>query len=351
MVTATAPATKAAAASEAGASTPRRGVLRTNVVLILRILAANPLTLVGFILVVLVCGAALLVVAVPAVSMLVLGHSVSILPYPALDVGAFSTFQSPTLAHPFGTDQSGADVFSNVLTALPTDLGIGFGVAGVSLIIGTLLGLVAGFYDTPGTLSAAGSVGILRLTDIFLSFPTLVLALAITAAWGRGEIQSELAVIVTWWPFYVRLVRGEVLSIKVQPYVIAARAAGVPESRILFRHVVRNLLEPLAVYFSLDVGTVIVTYSTISYVGVGVPPSLPEWGNLMYAYQDYLVSAPWTVLSVTAAIFITVLAFSLLGDGLRDILDPRSRRIMSTTAAASRTLSTTGTGASGGEGP
>jgi peptide/nickel transport system permease protein len=333
MVAAAAPATKAAAVP--GLAARPRGAFKANVILILRILAANPLTLVGFVLVVLISVAALLIVAVPAVSLLALGHSVSILPYPALDVGAFPIFQGPSAAHWLGTDQSGADVFSNVMAALPTDLGIGFAVAGISLIIGSLLGLVAGFYDIPGTLSGGASIAILRLTDIFLSFPTLVLALAITAAWGRGEIQSELAVIVTWWPFYVRLTRGEVLAIKVQPYVTAARAAGVPESKILFRHVVRNLLEPLVVYFSLDVGTVIVTYSTISYVGVGVPPSIPEWGNLMYGYQDYILSAPWTVLSVTAAIFITVLAFSLLGDGLRDILDPRSRRIMSTTAAAS----------------
>jgi peptide/nickel transport system permease protein len=342
MVSAAAPATQAAAAVRAPARP--RGKLAANAILILRILAANPLTLIGFILVVLISITALLVVAVPAVTQLALRHAVSILPYPALDVAAFPIFQPPSAAHWLGTDQAGADVFSNVLAALPTDLGIGFVVAGISLIIGSLLGLVAGFYDVPGSLSAVASVAILRLTDIFLSFPTLVLALAITAAWGRGEFYSELAVIVTWWPFYVRLTRGEVLSIKVQPYVTAARAAGVPERTILFRHVVRNLLEPLIVYFSLDVGTVIVTYSTISYVGVGVPPSIPEWGNLMYQYQDYLLSAPWTVLSVTAAIFITVLAFSLLGDGLRDILDPRSRRIMSTTAVATAVAPSTGEG-------
>jgi peptide/nickel transport system permease protein len=335
MATATARATDAAPTSRPAVPARPPGRLRTNVFLVLRILAANPLTLVGFIIVVFVSVAALLIAAVPAVSHLVLGHTVSILPYPALDAGAFPVGQPPSLGHLLGTDAGGADVFSNVAAALPTDLGIGFSVAGISLIIGTLLGLVAGFWDTPGTLSAIASVSILRVTDIFLSFPTLVLALAITAAWGRGEFQSELAVIVTWWPFYVRLTRGEVLSIKVQPYVIAARAAGVPENKILFRHVVRNLLEPLAVYFSLDVGTVIVTYSTISYVGVGVPPSIPEWGNLMFSYQDSLLTQPWTVLSVTAAIFITVLGFSLLGDGLRDILDPRSRRILSTTAVTS----------------
>ncbi len=334
MSTPSLPATKAVKAGSVAPTRPR-GALRANVRLVLRILAANPLTLVGFILVVLVSVTAFLIVAVPVVSSVLLHRTLSILPYPALDYAAFPPNQAPSWAHLLGTDQGGTDVLSNVLAALPTDLGIGFSVAGVSLIVGGLLGLVAGFWDTPGTLSSVASIGILRITDIFLSFPTLVLALAITAAWGRGEVQSELAVIVTWWPFYVRLTRGEVLAIKVQPYVIAARAAGVSETTILFRHVVRNVLEPLAVYFSLDVGTVIVTYSTISYVGVGVPPSIPEWGNLMYQYQDLLLTQPWTVLSVTAAIFITVLAFSLLGDGLRDILDPRSRRIMSTTTVAS----------------
>lgn len=334
MSTATALGSKIAGAT--GPAVPARppSAVKENVLLILRILRANPLTLIGFILVVLVSLGSILIAGVPVVSRLVLGHAVSILPYPALANNQFPLGQAPSLAHPFGTDASGADVFANVMTALPTDVSIGFSVAGVSLIIGTLLGLVAGFWDKPGTVSGIASTTILRVTDIFLSFPTLVLALAIAATWGRGILYSELAVIVTWWPFYVRLTRGEVLSIKVQPYVIAARASGVSEPKILFRHVVRNLLEPLGVYFSMDVGTVIVTYSTISYIGVGVPPSIPEWGNLMKAYQDSLLTLPWTVLSVTAGIFITVLAFSLLGDGLRDILDPRSRRIMSTTAAA-----------------
>ncbi len=337
MASATASAARAAAAGSVEEEPSGSGV-RSSVVLFYRILRANILTLVGFVLVVVVSVTALLVVVVPPITHLILGHSLSILPYPPLDTNAFPYYQAPSLAHPFGTDQNGADVFSNVVAALPTDLGIGFFVAGVSLVLGGLLGLVAGFWDTPGTLSGAASVTIMRLTDIFLSFPTLVLALAITATLGRGEIESEIAILATWWPFYVRLTRGEVLSIKTQPYVIAARAAGVPESRILFRHVVRNLLEPLAVYFTMDVGTVIVTYSTISYIGVGVPASIPEWGNLMYGYQDLLLTAPWTVWSVTGAIFVTVLGFSLLGDGLRDILDPRSRRIVASPGRQSSKL-------------
>lgn len=334
MSTATVPARRIAELSSAPVPAPRPAVWRANVILFWQILRANPLTLVGFVLVVLVSVTAFLVVVVPLITKPLLGHALSILPYPALDAGAFPVTQAPSFRHLLGTDNAGADVFSNVLAALPTDLGIGFTVSGISLIAGGLLGLVAGFWDKPGTLSGLLSTTIMRLTDIFLSFPTLVLALAISATLGRGEYQSELAVLITWWPFYVRLTRGEVLAIKIQPYVIAARAAGVTETRILFRHVVRNLVEPLAVYFSMDVGTVIVTYSTIAYIGVGVPTSIPEWGNLMPGYQDLLLTAPWTVWSVTAAIFITVLGFSLLGDGLRDILDPRSRRIMATTASA-----------------
>jgi peptide/nickel transport system permease protein len=137
-----------------------------------------------------------------------------------------------------------------------------------------------------------------------------------------------LAVLLTWWPYYVRLTRGEVLAVKHRPYVVAARAAGVSEVRILFRHVLRNLIEPLLVYYTLDIGTVIITFSTISFVGIGVPLEVSEWGTMVEAYEQLLLTHPWTVLAPGAAIFITVLAFSLFGDGLRDILDPRSRRTL-----------------------
>ncbi len=316
-----------------GPSRTRLGRLGQGFLLFFRVMRANPLTLVGFVLTLLVSVTALLVFGVPALTQLLTGHSVTVLPYPPLDAGAFPINQAPSSAHWLGTDKFGADVFSNVAAALPTDLGIGFSVAGFALIVGSFLGLVAGYWDKPGTASGLLSATILRITDIFLAFPTLVLALAISATLGRGEFQSELAVMATWWPYYVRLTRGEVLAIKSQPYVTAARAAGVPDGRIVYRHILRNLLEPLAVYFTLDVGTVIVTYSTISYIGVGVPQSIPEWGNLLAAYQDLLLTAPWTVWGVAGAIFVTVLAFSLLGDGLRDILDPRSRRILAGTGA------------------
>src|SRR5438477_22411 len=121
---------------------------------------------------------------------------------------------------------------------------------------------------------------------LVVAFPSLVLALAIAASLGRGTIPSVLAILLTWWPYYVRLVRGEVLVVKHLPYVVAAKAAGVSEVRILFRHVLRNILEPIIVYYTLDVGTVLVTFSTISFIGIGVPLNVPEWGNMVEYYYN-----------------------------------------------------------------
>jgi peptide/nickel transport system permease protein len=295
--------------------------------LFLRIMRANPLTLAGFALVVLTLAAAFAVVAIPVITQ-PLGHPMSVLPYDPNTLDPQNRFASPSWAHLMGTDDVGRDVFSRVLAALPLDLFIGFAIAGFSLGLGAGLGLVAGFWDTPRTTGGVLSAVILRGTDVFLTFPTLVLALAIAASLGRGTLPSMLAVMATWWPFYVRLTRGEVLAIKQQPYVTAARVAGVSEGRILVSHVLRNLLEPLVVYFTLDVGTVIVTYSTISFIGIGVPEGVPEWGNMINHYQPFFLTDPGMIGFVALAIFVTVLAFSLLGDGLRDVLDPRSRRAL-----------------------
>ena len=284
-----------------------------------RVLRANPLSLIGFILVVLIGVTALLVLFAPSL----------LVPYGPLQETAQRN-AAPSLQHLFGTDNLGRDIYSNVMLALPLDLGIGFAIAGSALLIGGLLGLVAGFYNTPGTLLGYTSTVVLRVTDVFLSFPSLILALALTRVLGLGVGPSVLAVTITWWPFYVRLVRGEVLAVKHLPYVNAARAAGVSENRILLRHVLRNVLEPVIVYFTLDIGTVLVTYSTIAYVGVAsiYPSAHPEWGAMLAFYQGTGSANvyPWLVLAPGAAVFVTVFAFSLLGDGLRDILDPRTRR-------------------------
>lgn len=310
-----------------------------------RTLAANPLTLVGFVLVVVLVVAALLVVALPPITHAILGHTWTILPYDPNSIGP-QILAPPSAQHWFGTDELGRDVFSRVLAALPLDLGMGVAITVLSVAIGAALGLVAGFWDE-GRFGQALSAVILRITDIFLAFPTLVLAIALTAILGKS-INSLDAVIValtvTWWPYYVRIVRGEVLVIKHMGYIHAARIAGLSEARILVRHVLRNLLEPLTVYATLDVGTVIVTFSTIAFAGVLTIPNLIEWGTMVATYQANLPADYWLVLAPGAGIFVTVLALSLLGDGLRDVLDPRTRRVFaregrSTSAATSAAAS------------
>jgi peptide/nickel transport system permease protein len=297
-----------------GPAPRRRSTVRT----VLRIFRANPLSLAGFVIVGIVLVLGLAVWIAPA----------HVLPYPPTQPSS-NTWAGPSLQHPFGTDEIGEDMFSRALAALPLDLGIGIGIAGAALLIGGILGLVAGYWDTPWTVGGLVSAFILRLADIFLAFPTLVLVLAIFGALGGGLNAAIVALLATWWPFYTRVVRGEVLAIKERPFVTAARAAGVSEGRILVRHVLRNLFEPLAVFYTLDVGTVIVTFSTVAYVGIGFPLNDLEWGNMVQYYgSQFLPAHPWPVIAAGFMIFITVLGFSLLGDGLRDVLDPRSRRVL-----------------------
>jgi len=293
----------------------------------MRVLRANPLTMAGFIIVCLIGVVALIVVVAP--------HLLT--PY-GPDQLTTDYNLAPSWQHPAGTDGIGLDIYSETLYALPLDLAIAFAIAGAAMIGGGGLGLVAGFWDRPGTAGGWVSIVVLRITDIFLAFPSLILALAIAVSLGRGVWQLIVAILLTWWPFYVRLVRGETLAVKHLPYVMAARAAGVTEGRIVLRHVLRNVLEPVVVYFTLDVGTVLVTLSTIGFVGLGlVYPSQAEWGSMMSYYQNagLITAQPWTVLGPGVAIFVTVLAFSLLGDGLRDILDPRSRRVLAGTGTGS----------------
>ncbi len=291
-------------------------------------LRANPLTFLGFVLVVLLVVAAVLVVLSPQL----------LVPYRATqETKAYTVPPTllrwpPSLVHPFGTDETSFDLYSEVMLALPLDLAIGLFIAGSALLLGGALGLVAGFWDRPGTIGAVASAAILRTTDVFLAFPSLLLALAIVAALGFNLNALLLALVLTWWPYYVRLVRGEVLAIRHLPYVTAARAAGVGELRILGRHVVRNLLEPVVVYFTLDIGTVLVSFSTISFVfGAAIAyPRPPEWGNMLSTFQvnQPITHAWWLIAFPALAIFVTALAFSLFGDGLRDVLDPRTRRAL-----------------------
>jgi peptide/nickel transport system permease protein len=231
----------------------------------------------------------------------------------------------PNLSHIFGTDPLGRDLFSQVVAALPLDAEVALLVIFSAVVIGVTLGILAGF------LGGKTNQIIMRVTDIFIAFPGLILAIAIAASLGPGLIHSMEALAVIWWPTYTRLARGEALAIKDRLYVEAARAAGLSNLRIMLRHIAPNIVSPLIVYATLDIGNVIIQTSVLAYVGLGAQPPTPELGRFVFDYQQYLFIYPWLVLIPGAIIFFIVLGFNLLGDGLRDVLDPRMQRMIALT--------------------
>ncbi len=230
----------------------------------------------------------------------------------------FAPSESPSAAHLFGTDELGRDVLSRVLYGSRVSLQVGIIAVSISLVIGTALGLIAGY-------SGVGLVDtiIMRCMDALLAFPTLVLALAITAALGPSLTNVMIAVGVVGIPAYARLVRGQVLSVAKREYVEAARVVGVPDLRIIWRHVLPNVTAPLIVQASLGVAFAILSEASLSFLGLGVQPPTPSWGGMLSFGKDWLDRAPWMAIAPGSAIFITVLAFNFLGDGIRDALDPR----------------------------
>jgi peptide/nickel transport system permease protein len=229
-----------------------------------------------------------------------------------------------------GTGKLGADIYYGVVWGSRTSIYIAVFVVLVSAILGIVLGAVSGYYG--GVVDEL----LMRITDIFLSIPGLILAMAVAAVLSRSLENIMLALIVVWWPPYARIVRGQVLSVKESTYVEAARAVGAKKSRVLFRHVVPNSLAPMLVSITMDLGVVVLVAAGLSYIGFGPPTGTAEWGKMVSDGQEYFLSTvyykgvpynPWWMVTFPGAmIFIFVLGFNLLGDGLRDILDPRLRR-------------------------
>jgi peptide/nickel transport system permease protein len=243
-----------------------------------------------------------------------------IVPYDPLTQNFAQTLLPPSSAHLFGTDDLGRDIFSRVISGAPIEAQIAFSVVLVSLALGGTLGAFAGY------LGGIVEEVVMRVTDIFLSFPALVLAMAVAIAIGPGLTNSMMALLVVWWPWYARIARGEALSIKSSQYMEAARAAGLRDVQIVARHILPNILMPLLVYATLDISNVILTGSILSFIGLGAQPPQPEWGRMVFDGQDYLSGAWWMSVLPAFAIFVVVLAFSLFGDGLRDAFDPKLRR-------------------------
>lgn len=246
-----------------------------------------------------------------------------IAPYPEHIVGGVDTanrFQSPSLAHPFGTNELGQDVFSLVLAGTRISVLAGLGVVLIGTIVGTLAGALAGFFG-----GWADEV-LMRLADLKLTVPGLILAMAVAAALGPGLMNMIIAIALSWWPGYARLVRGEVIARKEEVYVTAARAIGASPSRVLFRHVLPNIVSPIVVKMSLDMGFAILTVASLGFIGIGVRPPTPEWGTLLSVSRSYMPDFWWTAVFPGLAMFVAIFGFNLLGDGLRDVLDPRARR-------------------------
>ncbi|MDQ7858501.1 MAG: ABC transporter permease [Armatimonadota bacterium] len=227
--------------------------------------------------------------------------------------------QSPSRAHLLGTDDLGRDILSRVIYGARTSLLAGCVSVGLAVLVGLPLGLVSGYYRGPLDNF------LMRLTDALLSFPFLVLALAIAAVLGTGLVKAMIAIGIVFTPGFIRLARGQVLSERERTYVEAARALGARDGRILWRHILPNTLSPVLVQASLAMAAAITAEATLSFLGLGTQPPTPSWGSMLNIAQAYLGRAPWLALWPGLAIFLTVLSLNLVGDGLREVLDPRLR--------------------------
>jgi peptide/nickel transport system permease protein len=229
----------------------------------------------------------------------------------------FAVLKPPSAAHWFGTDQVGRDILSRVIYGARVSPLIALFVLLIASAIGIPLGIAAGYFG--GWLDDV----IMRGTDIFLAFPALLLALAFASVLPPSLTTVTIAISITWWPWYTRLIRGQAASVTGRPYIESCQALGIRRWRIIFRHVLPNSITPLLVQISLDVGGVILTASALSFLGLGAQDPTPDWGLMVSEGQQYFTTNWWVVTFPGLAILLTAFAFNMLGDGLRDVLDPR----------------------------
>jgi len=246
-----------------------------------------------------------------------------IAPYPGQGRGTADVAArdlAPGAAHLFGTDHLGRDMLSRVIMGSRPALGSAAAVVVLAVLIGVPLGLAAGYFG--------GKVdeGLMRLTDLFLSFPPLLLAMVIAALLGPSLVHAVVALAISWWPWYARLARTVAQSLRHAPFVDAARVFGVRAPAILARHVLRNALTPILVQATVDAGTVILAIGSLSFLGLGSQPPLPDWGLMVSDGRTTVLTEWWIATFPGLAIFVVALGFNLLGDALRDVLDPRSGR-------------------------
>jgi peptide/nickel transport system permease protein len=272
----------------------------------LQFATASRLNLIGVLLVALVLAAA--------------AFGTLLAPYPPDSISLLERFRPPSGSHLFGTDDYGRDLFSRVLAGARISVQVAAVVISISVTIGTLLGALAGLIG--GLVDEL----IMRLTDLFLAFPALILAAAIAATWGGNLTTTVIALSTVYWPWYARLVRGQVLSLRERDYVTAATVMGAGPFDITRSHLLPNVLPYVIIQVSLDIGYVILSTSALSFLGLGAQPPTPEWGAMMTDARGFMREAWWFPTFPGLALALTVLGFNLLGDGLRDWLDPRIGR-------------------------
>lgn len=267
----------------------------------------------------------LAVVSLVVIVLFVLGAILApvLTPYPGQGQGepnVLEKFVPPSRAHPLGTDYLGRDVLARILYGGRSSLSVGLLVVFVASMIGVPLGAVAGYYG--GWVDDL----LMRITDIFLAFPPLLLAIAIASALGASFTNTMIAIAITWWPWYARLVRAQTLSLREEYFIEAARSIGVSDISIIMRHILPNVMTPVLVQATMDVGSAILTAAALSFIGLGIQPPAPDWGKMISTGRIYFIQRPWFAGSAGAAIFLVTLAFNLLGDAVRDVADPRTRR-------------------------
>ena len=233
-----------------------------------------------------------------------------------------NNLQPPSLKHLFGTDNLGRDEFARVIHAAKIDLTISLVIVGLSAIIGIAVGLISGYY---GSIIDKTTV---CLIDVFLALPELILALVIVGALGPGLFNSALALVALGWVKYARIVRGSVMSIKERQFIEVSKAVGIDDFNLIVKHILPNVISPAITLAMLHLGHTVLSLASLGFLGLGAQPPTPEWGTMLNEGRVYLREAWWLSVFPGLAIMLTVLSFTLLGDGLRDVLDPKSRRVV-----------------------
>jgi|GEM_PF-145590 len=245
----------------------------------------------------------------------------SLAPLDPITVDHSATLQAPSAAHIFGTDKLGRDIFSRILCGAASSFFYTFLMVAIVSVVGTLVGVTAGYFG-----GAADTV-IMRLTDVLLAFPSSVFAIAVAGILGAGIFHTVLALALVWWTKYARMTRSLVSSIKNQDFITEARFGGARGRQIIFKYILPNVLPQLVIMAALDVGGMMLALAGLSFLGLASQPPAPEWGYMLYESRQYMQIAPWMMVFPGLAILLTVIVFNLLGDSLRDMLDPKSSHL------------------------